>query len=126
MYTNAAHSITQNIQELAKNLMVSLREISELFFLEGQLATKSLLNIIGLLFVGGFLLVLTWFFLAGAVAYFLITLGLSWLSALLLVAGLNLILVLFVAGLILNLYRDTHFLATRRQLNIGASHHNLN
>lgn len=125
MNTNTAHSITQSIQALAKNIMVSLREISELFFLEGQLAAKSLLNIIGLLFVGGFLLILTWIFLVGAVAYLLTTLGVSWLGAMLIVASLNLILMLFVIGLILNFYRDMHFLATRRQLNISASHHNL-
>lgn len=84
--------------------------------LEMRLAVLSLSGMLVLAVAGALLLVTAWLLLAGALAVWLVRLGLAWEAALLGAALLNVLLCLPLFWLIGRLSRNLLFAATRRQL----------
>lgn len=113
-------SLKETITALSKNLVTLVKDFLELATLESRLAVKSLLTIIGLIFGVSMLMLTAWIFLVASLVYLLVTLGLSWPLALVLMASLNLLLVVPVMLWIVNLHHRIYFPITRKQLSTEA------
>lgn len=113
-------SLSQMISSLKDNVLSIFRDIVELFALESRLASKSISKILGFIIIIALLIATTWFLLIAAGTAFLINLGLNWHTALFAMAGLNLLLMGILALSIKRYFRNLHFPATRRQLQLTA------
>ena len=120
MTTQSNISLSQITSSLKDNILSIFRDIAELFALESRLASKSIGKILGLMIVIALLIATTWFLLVAAGTALLINLGLDWHTALFGMAGLNLLLIGVLGCLIKSYFRNLHFSATRRQLQLTA------
>jgi len=119
MTTNTQEpTFRESVSSLISSLSSTANKLITLVLLEGRLAGLSLILIIGLAFVGSFLLFTAWLFLM-FVAAFAIAKSSDFITASLIIAGFNLFLLFPVIALIVRFYRNLRFPATRRQLEIS-------
>lgn len=119
MTTNTQEpTFRESVSGLVNSLSTTINKLVTLVLLEGRLAGLSLISIIGLAFVGSFLLFTAWLFFMFVAAY-AIAKSSDFINAFLIIASLNLFLLFPVIALIIRFYRNLRFPATRRQLEIS-------
>lgn len=109
-------SVKHLIDNVVNTFIKLISEIARLASLEAQLAKKSLVRIIALVFVVGSLLTVTWLCALGCLLLYLVSLHLSWLLSLGIITLLNVVLLTSIFVAILFLKENLLFKATRRQL----------
>lgn len=106
------------ISKLYESSLGLVREFINLFLSEVQLARKSLVRIVILLFVAFVMLITVWLLILATLVAVLVHFHLSWWLSLLIVAGVSLIMFLFVIVMLVRLSRNLTLPATRRQLSL--------
>lgn len=113
---NMSNSLRSNISQLLQTLTQTASNIINLAVLEGRLASISLISIVGLLLVAGFLTFAAWLTLLIAGAIWLTSLHINLIIALFIITLFNLLLLIPVGFLIKHYFKKLFFPATRRQL----------
>lgn len=110
------NSLRNNISQLLQAIADTASKTISLAALEGRLAGISLLSIVGLLLIGGFLIFAAWLTLLIAAALWLTSLHINLVLALFIITLFNLLLLIPVGLLVKYYFQKLFFPATRRQL----------
>lgn len=110
---------------LSQTMLAIVHDIVRLAALEIQLAGKSLIALVGLFLLMGFLIATVWFGLMAALAFWMASVFSSWLVGLMIVVGVNILLAASVLLLMMKCRQNLKLSATRRQLNSLIGHENI-
>ncbi len=106
------------VSKLYESSVGLIREFINLLLSELQLARKSLVWIIALLFCAFIMLITVWLFSLATLTAVLVHFHLSWWLALLIVAAVCLLTLLIIILMIVRLSKNLTLPATRRQLDL--------
>lgn len=109
-------SLFTAIEHIWKYSLEIIQDIFKLFLLEVRLAGKSLATIIIMVILAALLLISSWFSLLGALISWLLTLHMSLVLSLVLVAGVNLIIAIAIGIYIIKISSNLKFKETRKQI----------
>lgn len=101
---------------LIKSSISLLSDLVDLLATEAKLAGKSVVALCGVMIFIFILCISTWLCLLGAGFLLLLSVGLNHISALLILAGFNLLLMVMMLCLAKSYKKNLKFSATRRQL----------
>lgn len=109
-------SIISIVKNIAQTFLLTITDLANLAGNEALLAGKSFFKIIQLTAVIKILSIITWLNICGAIAFYVVSIGLSWALALLIIAAINFIALLCASLMALKAKKNLTFPATRRQL----------
>lgn len=109
-------SLTETLSALQTAFAASVDKSLRLLLLESRMAALSLSTMLFLAVVAALLITSAWMFILAATALWLVGLGLVWELALLLSAGINILLIFPLMHSIRRLSRRLLFNASRRRL----------
>lgn len=110
------NDLVATIKDSWENLQQMLGELSTIFRLETRLASISLFRIILMLFVCSLLCLVIWLCAVSAICLWVLQIGYTWPTALMLAAGINIGLLLTLSLAIRRCSKNLCFKATRNQL----------
>lgn len=116
MEDNKATTLSEAVSNVIQAFFKTIKDLTKLASAEAHLAAKSLVNILILTMVIRALLITTWLFFCGSLAYFIFYTLQNWAITLLIVTALNLVLLIIAVFLVMRQKKNLGFHATRRQL----------
>jgi uncharacterized membrane protein YqjE len=113
---NEKNSFVATILHLLQGSRSLASDVSELAWLEAQLAKKNLIRIAVLVGLFALLFTVAWLGFAALITVYLTSLNFTWLESIAIVVGMHGVLLLVISFLITRARSNLTFKATRRQL----------